>query len=57
MSEQTVTIECATCKARWSVPIVDVPEDAALSQIARDFLEQHKDCAAGVSIELASQRQ
>ncbi|MDT7572916.1 MAG: hypothetical protein QOE05_3090 [Actinomycetota bacterium] len=57
MSEQTVIIECATCQARWSAPIADIPEGAVLSEIAYEFLAKHKDCADGVNIEIASQRQ
>jgi hypothetical protein len=53
VDEQTVTVECDSCHAQWSVPLSDLPEDATLSVVARDFLYRHKDCAEGVSIKIS----
>jgi hypothetical protein len=55
MTGQIVTIRCENCDAQWSAPLADLPEDASLSQVAADFLQQHKDCADGVSIKISSQ--
>jgi hypothetical protein len=51
---EQVSITCETCHDRMLVPMKDIPSDAPLSMIAREFLERHRGCS--ISIQVQQQR-
>jgi hypothetical protein len=48
--EQTVTLACDACHEHLSIPLKDIPEDAPLSSIAREFLEGHRGCPISIEV-------
>lgn len=48
--EQTVTLACDACHEHLTIPLKDIPEDAPLSSIAREFLEGHRGCPISIEV-------
>jgi hypothetical protein len=48
---EQVSLTCESCQERMLVAMEDIPEDAPLSTIAKEFLDQHRGCSISIQVQ------